>query len=183
MRFPQRISICGNSRATLTRGGPGGPTPPCIYGKQASDDDTHTVKGIHGIWGRHNCLRLRIFRQSHPWYALDRPAIAKAIWHIEFPKEKEKPVPPEADWKPSSRGPVAEAARQLREYFAGRRTEFDFAAEAGRHAVPRKMSGAICRTSLTEKPFTLRRTGASWWAILMLHVPWGRRTAPIPFRS
>jgi methylated-DNA-[protein]-cysteine S-methyltransferase len=49
---------------------------------------------------------------------------SEAIWHIEFPKEG-KPVPPEADWKPSSRGPVAEAVRQLREYFAGLRTEFD----------------------------------------------------------
>jgi len=48
----------------------------------------------------------------------------EAICHIGFPK-KGKPVQPEADWKPSSRGPVAEAIRQLREYFTGCRTGFD----------------------------------------------------------
>jgi methylated-DNA-[protein]-cysteine S-methyltransferase len=49
---------------------------------------------------------------------------SEAIWHIEFPKNG-KPGQPETDWKQSSRGPIAEALRQLREYFTGRRTGFD----------------------------------------------------------
>jgi methylated-DNA-[protein]-cysteine S-methyltransferase len=47
-----------------------------------------------------------------------------AIRRIEFPKNG-KARRPEPDWKESGRGPVGEAARQLREYFAGGRTEFD----------------------------------------------------------
>lgn len=46
------------------------------------------------------------------------------IRRIDFAKNG-KPPRPEADWQESSRGPVAQAARQLREYFAGARTEFD----------------------------------------------------------
>lgn len=49
---------------------------------------------------------------------------AAAIHRIEFPK-RGKAARPEADWIESERGPVAQAARQLREYFAGKRTEFD----------------------------------------------------------
>jgi methylated-DNA-[protein]-cysteine S-methyltransferase len=36
-----------------------------------------------------------------------------------------KPQKPEPDWTRSTRGAVGEAIRQLKEYFAGRRSEFD----------------------------------------------------------
>jgi methylated-DNA-[protein]-cysteine S-methyltransferase len=49
---------------------------------------------------------------------------AEAILRIAFPKNG-KPVRPELEWEHSARGPVGEAIRQLRDYFAGRRTEFD----------------------------------------------------------
>src|SRR5260370_32055057 len=49
---------------------------------------------------------------------------ADASHRISFPKVG-KPVPPEAGWQPSARGPVAEAIRQLREYFSGHRSTFD----------------------------------------------------------
>jgi methylated-DNA-[protein]-cysteine S-methyltransferase len=49
---------------------------------------------------------------------------ARAITQISFPKNG-KPVRPEADWTESASGLVGEAIRQLREYFAGRRTDFD----------------------------------------------------------
>lgn len=48
----------------------------------------------------------------------------EAIRRIAFPKNG-KPVRPEPGWEHSARGPVGEAIRQLREYFAGRRTGFD----------------------------------------------------------
>jgi methylated-DNA-[protein]-cysteine S-methyltransferase len=48
----------------------------------------------------------------------------QGIHRIEFP-ENGKARRPEAGWQESMRGPVAEAVRQLREYFAGRRSEFD----------------------------------------------------------
>jgi methylated-DNA-[protein]-cysteine S-methyltransferase len=48
----------------------------------------------------------------------------EAIRRIEFPKNG-KARPPESGWVESGRGPVAETIRQLREYFAGRRNEFD----------------------------------------------------------
>lgn len=47
-----------------------------------------------------------------------------AVRRVEFPKNG-KARRPEAEWCESSRGPVGEAARQLREYFAGKRTDFD----------------------------------------------------------
>jgi len=49
---------------------------------------------------------------------------ADAIHRISFPNHG-KPVPPEAGWQQSPRGPVAEAMRQLREYFSGHRSVFD----------------------------------------------------------
>jgi methylated-DNA-[protein]-cysteine S-methyltransferase len=49
---------------------------------------------------------------------------AHALARISFP-ENGKPMRPEADWIESATGPVGEAIRQLREYFAGRRREFD----------------------------------------------------------
>jgi methylated-DNA-[protein]-cysteine S-methyltransferase len=54
----------------------------------------------------------------------------RAVHSISFPKNG-KPKRPEAGWiesKPTS-GALSAAARQLREYFAGRRTEFDFPME------------------------------------------------------
>lgn len=47
-----------------------------------------------------------------------------AIYHIEFPK-RGKASRPQPDWIEAERGAVAQAVRQLREYFAGKRTEFD----------------------------------------------------------
>jgi methylated-DNA-[protein]-cysteine S-methyltransferase len=48
----------------------------------------------------------------------------EGIHLIGFPK-KGKPQRPDADWTQSMTGPLAEAVRQLREYFAGRRRAFD----------------------------------------------------------
>ena len=47
-----------------------------------------------------------------------------AVRRIEFPRNG-NPGRPEADWQESVRGAVGETIRQLREYFAGRRSEFD----------------------------------------------------------
>jgi methylated-DNA-[protein]-cysteine S-methyltransferase len=47
-----------------------------------------------------------------------------AVHEIRFPY-KTKPAKPDRTWQEMERGPVAEAARQLREYFAGKRMEFD----------------------------------------------------------
>ena len=49
---------------------------------------------------------------------------ADSIRLIGFPKNG-KAQKPEADWKESSRGAVGEAIRQLKEYFAGKRSDFD----------------------------------------------------------
>ena len=48
----------------------------------------------------------------------------ESVRQINFAKNG-KPSKPEPEWQESSRGPVAQAARQLREYFAGSRTDFD----------------------------------------------------------
>jgi methylated-DNA-[protein]-cysteine S-methyltransferase len=47
-----------------------------------------------------------------------------AVECISFPRHG-KAVKPEPGWQESQRGAVAEAIRQLREYFAGKRTGFD----------------------------------------------------------
>jgi methylated-DNA-[protein]-cysteine S-methyltransferase len=47
-----------------------------------------------------------------------------AVRRISFPKNG-KPARPERNWTEASRGVVSEAVQQLREYFAGRRQEFD----------------------------------------------------------
>ena len=49
---------------------------------------------------------------------------AAAVLRIEFPVGG-KAAKAEAGWMESPQGPVGEAARQLREYFAGTRTDFD----------------------------------------------------------
>jgi methylated-DNA-[protein]-cysteine S-methyltransferase len=49
---------------------------------------------------------------------------AVAVHRITFPHPG-RAVKPEPEWQESQRGPVGEAARQLREYFAGKRAEFD----------------------------------------------------------
>jgi methylated-DNA-[protein]-cysteine S-methyltransferase len=50
---------------------------------------------------------------------------AEAVHQIRF-----APARPERDWVESPTGPIQEAARQLREYFAGKRTDFDLPLEA-----------------------------------------------------
>jgi methylated-DNA-[protein]-cysteine S-methyltransferase len=47
-----------------------------------------------------------------------------AVHYIKFPKQGTARKP-EPDWQESSGGALREALKQLREYFAGRRTEFD----------------------------------------------------------
>ncbi|MEO8097802.1 MAG: methylated-DNA--[protein]-cysteine S-methyltransferase [Acidobacteriota bacterium] len=47
-----------------------------------------------------------------------------AVRRVYFPKNG-KPHKAEPDWTQASRGPIADAAAQLREYFDGRRTHFD----------------------------------------------------------
>jgi methylated-DNA-[protein]-cysteine S-methyltransferase len=47
-----------------------------------------------------------------------------AVRRIDFPKNG-KARAPEQEWTESARGPVGIAVKQLREYFAGRRAEFD----------------------------------------------------------
>jgi methylated-DNA-[protein]-cysteine S-methyltransferase len=69
---------------------------------------------------------------------------ASAILQITFPS-RGKAVKAEAGWVESERGPVAEAMRQLREYFAGKRTGFDLPlAPLGttfQHSVWRQLQG------------------------------------------
>jgi len=48
----------------------------------------------------------------------------ESVHLIAFPKNG-KPQRPEAGWTESSTGALAETVRQLREYFAGKRTDFD----------------------------------------------------------
>lgn len=48
----------------------------------------------------------------------------EAVRRIDFPKHG-KASRPQRGWTESSRGPVGEAVKQLREYFAGGRAEFD----------------------------------------------------------
>ena len=48
----------------------------------------------------------------------------RAIHRIEFPRNGAAGTP-EAGWTESARGPVGDAVRQLREYFSGKRTDFD----------------------------------------------------------
>lgn len=47
-----------------------------------------------------------------------------AIRKIYFPRHG-KPARPEPGWTESQRGPIAETVRQLKQYFAGKREEFD----------------------------------------------------------
>ena len=47
-----------------------------------------------------------------------------SVQRIEFPKNG-KPGDPGPDWSKLAQGPLEEAARQLREYFAGQRTAFE----------------------------------------------------------
>lgn len=49
---------------------------------------------------------------------------SEALRYIFFPKNG-RPVKPERGWTQSATGPVAQTVSQLREYFAGKRTEFD----------------------------------------------------------
>jgi methylated-DNA-[protein]-cysteine S-methyltransferase len=49
---------------------------------------------------------------------------AAAVYRITFP-QRGSAVKPEPEWQESQRGLIGEAARQLREYFAGKRAQFD----------------------------------------------------------
>jgi methylated-DNA-[protein]-cysteine S-methyltransferase len=49
---------------------------------------------------------------------------AAAVHRITFP-QRGRAAKPEPEWQETQRGPVGEANRQLREYFAGSRAEFD----------------------------------------------------------
>jgi len=49
---------------------------------------------------------------------------AESVRHIRFP-EKGAPASPDAGWIEGVTGPLREAARQLNEYFEGRRKDFD----------------------------------------------------------
>lgn len=49
---------------------------------------------------------------------------AEAVRRIDFPKNGKKSMPADG-WTESARGPVGQAVRQLKEYFAGKRAEFD----------------------------------------------------------
>ncbi len=49
---------------------------------------------------------------------------ARAVTHISFPRNG-RPVKPQPEWTESAKGPVGEAIRQLREYFSGKRRDFD----------------------------------------------------------
>jgi methylated-DNA-[protein]-cysteine S-methyltransferase len=49
---------------------------------------------------------------------------AESIHRIDFPKNG-RASKPEPGWTESSKGPVAQAIRQLKEYFAGKRVDFD----------------------------------------------------------
>ena len=49
---------------------------------------------------------------------------ADAVHRITFPR-RGRAAKPEPDWQESQRGLVGEAVRQLREYFAGKRVDFD----------------------------------------------------------
>ncbi|MGA3187512.1 MAG: methylated-DNA--[protein]-cysteine S-methyltransferase [Bryobacteraceae bacterium] len=48
----------------------------------------------------------------------------QAVRRIEFPKNGSARTA-DPDWTESSRGPVGQAVKQLREYFAGKRADFD----------------------------------------------------------
>jgi len=50
-----------------------------------------------------------------------------ALCLIEF--QNGAPAEPQPDWTPSSRGVLADASRQLKEYFAGKREDFDLPLE------------------------------------------------------
>ena len=60
----------------------------------------------------------------------------EAVCRVRFPKHG-RPSRPETGWVESHRGPVAEAARQLSEYFAGQRIEFDLPLNPGGTAFQR----------------------------------------------
>lgn len=73
-----------------------------------------------------------------------------ALRHIGFPKHQ-KPEQPQAGWVESSpRGVLAEACKQLREYFAGRRTEFDLPLAAEGTAFQRNVWNTLAKIPYGE---------------------------------
>ncbi len=74
--------------------------------------------------GRNGALKVNYTFLDTPIGTLLIAGDDDTIQRIEFPKNG-KPGRPAPDWHESAQGPVAEAVRQLREYFDGRRTGFD----------------------------------------------------------
>ncbi|MBZ5605345.1 MAG: methylated-DNA--[protein]-cysteine S-methyltransferase [Acidobacteriia bacterium] len=66
-----------------------------------------------------------------------------AIHAIYFPKNG-KAVKPEADWTESSRGAVGVAIKQLKEYFSGKRAEFELPLAPEGTAFQRSVWGQLC---------------------------------------
>ncbi len=64
-----------------------------------------------------------------------------AVRRIAFP-QRGKTARPEPGWQASARGPVGEARRQLREYFAGRRSDFD---------VPLALEGTVFQRAVWQR--------------------------------
>ena len=73
-------------------------------------------------------LRGHAFMESLNYSYLETPigtlliAGDDAVRIVSFPNKK---MPPEPTWKENRRGVVAEAVRQLKDYFAGARSDFD----------------------------------------------------------
>jgi len=69
---------------------------------------------------------------------------AEAVRSITFPR-RGRAAKPEPEWQETPRGPVSDAVRQLREYFAGKRADFDLplapAGTAFQRAVWRQLQG------------------------------------------
>src|SRR5207249_3669625 len=105
MRFPRETCTSAALHVKRRRGVPGAHTRLCTFGR---------------IQEKENELLL----SDSPIGTLLIAGDENAVRCIEFPKNG-KARRPEPGWKESMRGPVSEAVRQLREYFAGVRTEFD----------------------------------------------------------
>ena len=104
----------------------------------------------------------------------------EAVRYIEFPRNG-KAGQPDPDWRESMRGPVAEAVRQLREYFDGGRTQFD---------LPLAPEGTPFQCTvwrqLQEIPYGKLSRTANWrsaWGIRKHRARWERRMGKTPSPS
>ena len=82
-----------------------------------------------------------------------------AVHRITFPQRGERREAG-TGWQESQRGPVGEAVRQLREYFAGKRAAFDLPLAPEGTAFQRTCVAAIAGDSLRRNDF-LRRAGTA----------------------